>query len=163
MTSGDHENAPAAAKMLGVMLAEAGEYRMLSGHFAPQRTSGHPDHAPEAAGRLGMLLAAQEESARQRLQWRSRLVGHPDYAPGAAVMLGNLLSQSGHSSTARSMPTSAYSTWITVSYSPQAAYNLGLVHAARGDKPAARAAFGTAVNSRNAEVVAAARRELDAL
>ena len=80
----------------------------------------------------------------------------------SAFMLGSLLHQSGDFDGA----VDAYQRAIDFDhpvFTPQAAYNLGLVHTARGDKAAARAAFLIVVSSRDAEAAAAAKRKLDAL
>ena len=58
IASGYPDNAPAAAKMISVVLAEAGMRGMLSGHFA-WRSNQDTRTTPEAAGRLGMLQASE--------------------------------------------------------------------------------------------------------
>ncbi|MDB5064078.1 MAG: Tetratricopeptide repeat protein, partial [Chloroflexi bacterium] len=96
------EQAPQAARNLGVLLAEQGDVEGARAAFQQAIASGHPDEAPRAARNLGLLLAEQGDVEGARAAFQQAIAsGHPDEAPRAARNLGLLLAEQGDREGAR--------------------------------------------------------------
>jgi Tfp pilus assembly protein PilF len=140
------EQAPQAARNLGVLLAEQGDVEGARAAFQQAIASGHPDEAPRAARNLGLLLAEQGdlEGARAALQ-QAIASGHPDEGPRAARNLGLLRAEQGDLEGARAALQQAIASGHR-DHAPLAARSLGML-LRRSDVQGACAAFQQAIAS----------------
>jgi Tfp pilus assembly protein PilF len=156
------EQAPQAARNLGVLLAEQGDVEGARAAFQQAIASGHPDEGPRAARNLGLLRAEQGdlEGARAALQ-QAIASGHRDHAPLAARSLGMLLRRSDVQGACAAFQQAIASGHPN--QAPRAAVNLGITLAKQRDVEGARAAFRQAIDSQHADSAPQAARNLGLL
>jgi Tfp pilus assembly protein PilF len=141
------EQAPQAARSLGVLLAEQGDVEGARAAFQQAIASGHPDEAPRAARNLGLLLAEQGDVEGARAAFQQAIAsGHPDEAPRAARNLGLLLAEQGDAEGARAALQQAIASGHQ-DHAPMAARSLGDLLLRHGDVQGACAALQQAIAS----------------
>ncbi|MEA2565221.1 MAG: hypothetical protein QOD49_398 [Actinomycetota bacterium] len=141
------EQAPQAARNLGVLLAEQGDVEGARAAFQQAIASGHPDEAPRAARNLGLLLAEQGDVEGARAAFQQAIAsGHPDEAPRAARNLGLLLADQGDVEGARAALGQAIASGHH-DHAPMAARSLGDLLLRHDDVQGACAAFQQAIAS----------------
>ncbi len=157
------DQAPRAARNLGLLLAEQGDAAGAKTAYQHAIDSQHADQAPRAASNLGNLLAEQGDVAGAKTTYQRAIdSGHADWAPMAARNLGLLLAEQGDAAGAKT----AYQHAIDSGHpdeAPRAANNLGVLLAEQGDAAGAKTAYQHAIDSQHADQAPRAANNLGVL
>ena len=159
IAAGTSDEAPIAALLLGMLLAEQGDVKGAKAAYQQAIASGHLEAAPSAANNLGVLLAEQGDVEGAKAAYQQAIASsHSDVVGMAVAGLGELLKEQGDVEGAKAVYRQAIA-----SGHAEAAVNLGVLLAEQGDVEGAKAAYQQAIASGHPDQVPKAANNLGVL